>query len=378
MTTLFRRAAALSSVVAVTLTLGGCQWRGANSLPVPGTEGKGSDAFEVQAQLPDVLNIEQNSRVRVGDVTVGSVRKIERQGWHALVTMRLNGNVELPENATATVGQTSLLGTLHIELAAPTGTAPVGRLHQGSLIPLEHAGAYPTTEQTLASVSALLNGGGLGQIQDITDAFSTAFAGRDHDLRGLIDQVNTFTTHLNDQRDDIIRASESFNRLVGQFAAQKPVLDKALKTFPQGINALNRNKDQLAEATMTIGRFLAILADMANRSSDAFVRELKQLAPTVEALANAGPSLTRALSGLLTYPWPKEVIGNWVRGDYANLTAIIDLTLSRIDSSMFTGTRWEGDLTQLEMQWGRTIGVMPSPYTAGNPLIAPYHLDQGP
>ena len=26
------------------------------------------------------------------------------------------------------------------------------------------------------------------------------------------------------------------------------------------------------------------------------------------------------------------------------------------------------------MQWGRTIGQMPSPYTAGNPLIAPYHF----
>ena len=43
-------------------------------------------------------------------------------------------------------------------------------------------------------------------------------------------------------------------------------------------------------------------------------------------------------------------------------------------SSLFTGTRWEGDLTELEMQWGRTIGQMPSPYTSGNPLIAPYHF----
>ena len=67
-----------------------------------------------------------------------------------------------------------------------------------------------------------------------------------------------------------------------------------------------------------------------------------------------------------------------MRGDYANLTAIIDLTLSRIDSSFFTGTRFEGELTELEMQWGRTIGQLPSPATAGNPLVAPYHLDQGP
>jgi phospholipid/cholesterol/gamma-HCH transport system substrate-binding protein len=95
-------------------------------------------------------------------------------------------------------------------------------------------------------------------------------------------------------------------------------------------------------------------------------------------LANAGPALTRSLSFLAVFPWPKETLGNWIRGDYANLTAIIDLTLSRIDSGLFTGTRFEGDLTELEMQWGRTIGQLPSPYTSGNPLIAPYRLDQGP
>jgi phospholipid/cholesterol/gamma-HCH transport system substrate-binding protein len=69
---------------------------------------------------------------------------------------------------------------------------------------------------------------------------------------------------------------------------------------------------------------------------------------------------------------------NWIRGDYGNLTAVLDLTLSRLDASLFTGTRFEGKLTELEMQWGRTIGQMPSPYTAQNPLVAPYHPDQGP
>ena len=54
-----------------------------------------------------------------------------------------------------------------------------------------------------------------------------------------------------------------------------------------------------------------------------------------------------------------------MRGDYANLTAIIDLTLSRIDQGLFTGTRWECHLTELELQWGRTIGQFPSPCTAG-------------
>lgn len=115
----------LGLLVALLTAASGCGWRGVNSLPLPGTEGHGPRSYKVQAQLPEVTNLQQNSRVRVGDVTVGNVSKIERQGWHALITMTLNGDVELPANATATVGQTSLLGTLHVELA-PEGCGAEG------------------------------------------------------------------------------------------------------------------------------------------------------------------------------------------------------------------------------------------------------------
>ena len=90
--------------------------------------------------MPDVQNLERNSRVRVNDVTVGTVTNIALQGWHALVTMTIDGGVDLPANATATIGQTSLLGSIHIELAPPTGSAPQGKLKNGSLIPLSSGG----------------------------------------------------------------------------------------------------------------------------------------------------------------------------------------------------------------------------------------------
>ncbi|UXA05338.1 virulence factor Mce family protein [Mycobacterium sp. SMC-2] len=372
-----RVAAALVLSVLLMAVASGCGWRGVNSLSLPGTQGNGPGSFEIKAQLPDVTNIQQNSLVRVGDVNVGHITKIERQGWHALVTMRVNGGVNLPANATAKVGQTSLLGSLHIELAPPTDVAPKGRLHDGSLIPLSSGSTYPTTEQTLAAISTLLNGGGLAQVQDITRAFSTAFAGREKDLRNLIEQLDTFIAHLNKQTDDIIHATDSLNNLVGQFADQKPVMDRALRTIPDALSVLRDERDNLAQAVDQLGRFSALAAQSANLTKDALVKELHQLGPVLESLANAGPALTRSLSFYLTYPWPNETIDNWFRGDYANLTLIIDLTLSRIDSGIFTGTRWEGNLTQLEMQWGRTIGQMPSPYTAANPLIVPYHFDQG-
>ena len=374
MTTRVRLAGAVL-VIAAAVT--GCQWKGLNSVALPGVEGVGPGSYTVQAQMPDVDHLSPNSRVRVDDVTVGNVTKIERQGWHALVTMSLNENVVLPANATATLGQTSLLGSEHIELAPPTDTAPQGRLKPGAVIPLESSGTFPTTEQTLAAISLLLNGGGVGQVQDITTAFSTAFSGREADLRSLIEQLDLFIAYNNDQKDDIIAAAESLNSLVGQVAEQKPVVDKALQTIPDALQVLKDQREMLAEALVQLGRFSALAADATSQTREALVAELKALGPTLEQLANAGPALTRSLSFLTTYPFPKETITNWMRGDYANLTLVVDLTLSRVDQGLFTGTRWEGDLTELEMQWGRTIGQLPSPYTGVNPLLAPYRWDQG-
>jgi phospholipid/cholesterol/gamma-HCH transport system substrate-binding protein len=357
----------------------GCaDWRGANTLPLPGTQGGGPGSYTIQAQLPDVDNIERNSRVRVGDVTIGNVTKIERQGWHALLTMSINGDVVLPANTTAAVGQTSLLGSLHVELNPPKDAPPEGRLKDGSLIPLDAGSFYPSTEQTLASVSVVLNGGGIGNIQDITQALSSAFRNREGDLRSLITQLDKFVSYLNDQTGDIIAATDSLNNLVGQIAEQKPVVDKALKTIPDALAVLNDERNTLVDALDQLGKFSALAADSVNQSKDALVKNLQNLGPVLESLANAGPALTRSLDFFTTFPFPKPTLTKWIRGDYANLTAVIDLTLSRLDASFLTGTRFEGELTELELQWGRTIGQMPSPYTARNPLVAPYHFDQGP
>ena len=382
---------ALMAMLAVSW-LSGCGFRWANSFPLPGTKGRGPGSYTVQAQLPDVQNLKQNSRVRVNDVTVGNVEKIQLQGWHALVTMTLDGSVDLPANATATIGQTSLLGSVHVELAPPKDVPAQGKLTNGSLIPLKSGAAYPSTEQTLAALSVLLNGGGLGRVQDITKALSTAFSGRKQDLRSLLVQLDKFVTYLNDQRNDIIAAFDSLNNLVGQLADQKPIIDKALRTLPQALSVLKDERVNLADALGELSKFGALTADSVNKTKQNLVKELKDLGPVLQSLADAGPALTRSLDFFSTFPFPKPTLYKWLRGDYANLTAVVDLTLSRLDSALFTGTRFECNLTELEMQWGRTIGQMPSPctgggparpghrkaFTPGNPLVVPYQGDQGP
>jgi phospholipid/cholesterol/gamma-HCH transport system substrate-binding protein len=353
-------------------------FRGANSLPLPGRVGVGPGSYTIQAQMPDVQNLKQNSRVQFNDVLIGNVTKVERQGWHALVTMSIEPDADLPANATVSVGQTSLLGTLHVELATPPGVEAKGKLHNGSVIPLSSASAYPSTEQTLGAVSLVLNGGGLGQLQDITETLSTAFTGREKDLRSLITQLDKFTAYLNDQKDDIIAALDSLNNLVGQVAEQKPVLDKALKTIPGAVTVLRDERGKIADSLGRLPPLGDLAADVLNSTKENLIKELGDLGPVEQSLANSGLALTRGLDYLTVPLFSKPPVAKWIRGDYGNLSAIFDLTLSRLDSGLFTGTRWEGNLTELELQWGRTLGVMPSPYTARNPLVAPYQFDQGP
>lgn len=368
-----KRAIGVAVSIAVVCGATGCQWRGLNSLSLPGTASAGG-TYTISAELPDVVVIAQNSRVRVADVTVGNVTKIEVQDWHALVTMRIDNGVHLPANSTATVGQTSLLGSMHIELAPPTDEPPRGELEDGAVIPLSRAATYPSTEQTLASVSLLLNGGGLAQLQEINQSFARALAGRESDMRSLLTQLDTFIAGLNDQTDDIISATEKLNGLVGQFAQQNRTVDRALTTIPQALAVLAEQRAQIADAADALGKFSAIAVSTVEQSREALVANLRNIAPVLRSLADAGPALTQGLDFLSTYPWVKSNIPNWFRGDFANISLVVDLTLSRIDSGLFTGTRWEGDLTELELQWGRTVGQMPSPYTAGNPLVAPYHF----
>ncbi|OZG28935.1 mammalian cell entry protein [Williamsia sp. 1138] len=361
----------IAAATVAVLVLSGCgQWRGLNSVPLPGTGG-GSDAYHVYIQMPDVTAIEQNSRVRVADVTVGNVTDIQREGWHARVTVSLAEDVELPANSTATVGQTSLLGSQHIELAPPIEARPEGRLVDGDTIPLERAANYPTTEQTLAVVSTVFNGSGLGQIQEITGEVNAALSGRESQVRSLLGDLDTFSDRLVNQKDDIISAMEGLNRLSENVNRQTDVLANALKAIPPALEVLNKQRANILGAVQVVGDFAAVSDEVLTASKNDIIDNLRNLGPVMKALADSpGDDLTKAFGLYATWPWPETTLSKWVRGDYANLSAIIDLTLGRIDNSMLQGTPVEGQLTALETAMGRTKVRQPGLGTP-NPLTDP-------
>ena len=118
------------------------------------------------------------------------------KNWVATLTVDLEKGVRLPRNATAKIGQTSLLGSQHVELAARRITRRRSRWQSGDTIELKNSSAFPTTEQTLASMAMVLRGGGMPNLEVIQNEVYNILNGRAHQIRDLLGKLDTFAAKL--------------------------------------------------------------------------------------------------------------------------------------------------------------------------------------
>jgi phospholipid/cholesterol/gamma-HCH transport system substrate-binding protein len=318
----------------------GCSFQGMNSLPLPGAVGRGSDAKIYHVEIENVGTLESNSPVMVSDVVVGSIGKMTVQGWHANVEISVQPDVVIPANAVATVGQTSLLGSMHLQLNPPLGQAPQGRLQAGATVPLSKSSTYPSTEQTLSSLSLVVNSGGLTQLGDIIHNFNASLSGREQQIRDLLTRLDTFVGMLNDQRDNIIASIQSLNRLATTFAGQRNVLTDALKKLPPALDVLIKERPHLTTALEKLGTFSDTATRLVNDTQADLVRNLQNLEPTIRALADVGPNLPGVIAYATHFPYSQGLIDRGVRGDYMNLFAVVDLTRERLKRTILLGTRF--------------------------------------
>ncbi|MGE2732520.1 virulence factor Mce family protein [Mycolicibacterium vaccae] len=369
-----RRAGALSAAALVLTSCG--SWKGISNVPLPGGPGTGKDATTIYVQMPDTLALNVNSRVRVADVYVGRVRSIELKNWIATLTLDLDSSVKLPTNALAKIGQTSLLGSQHVQLDLPPDPAPE-MLESGDTIPLANSSAFPNTERVLASIATILTGGGVSNLETIQSEVYNVLNGRADQIRTFLNQLDTFTAELNAQRDDITRAIDNTDRLLAVVAARNNTLDSVLTEFPPLIKHFAETRDLFADAVESLGRISGAAVDALEPSSDNLNTNLANLQRPLRELGKSGPYLINALKIFLTAPYSIENVPKAIRGDYINASLTVDLTLSAIDNGFLTGTGVSGMLRALEQSWGRDPATMipdvrftPNPNSAPNgPLI---------
>ncbi|MET7721327.1 MCE family protein [Streptomyces mirabilis] len=336
-----RKVGAVAWAAVGSLLLSGCEFNGWYDVQLPGGAAADGHAYHVTVEFRDVLDLVPQSAVKVNNVTVGAVEKVELDGWHARVRLRVADSVKLPANAVAELRQTSMLGEKYVALSAPTGTAPMGRLGDGDRIPLSRSGRNPEIEEVLSALSALLNGGGVAQLKTITVELNKALDGRENRVRSLLKELNTFIGGLDDQRKDIVHALEAVDRLAGRLGKEKKTIAQAVDTMPPALKVLADQRRDLTRMLTALSKLGTTGTKVVNASHDDTVANLKRLRPILQQLNKAGDDLPNSLELLTTYPFPRNAV-DAVKGDYVNLDITADLDLSDLYGNLTDGNSGRG------------------------------------
>ena len=165
------------------------------------------------------------------------------RNWHADVEVSWQPGVVVPANAVATRGtdQPAGLDASAAQCAAGSSTERTPRTR--GTIPLSRSSTYPSTEQTLSSLSAVVNGGGLGQIGDIIHNVNDALSGREDQIRSLLTRLDNFVGTSTRQRDEIVATIEGLNRLAATI--RRPDVrcsPRRCKTIPPALDVLVRER----------------------------------------------------------------------------------------------------------------------------------------
>lgn len=365
-----RRARAVAVLLAASALLTGCGsggFDGIYTMPLPGGADLGDRPYRVKVRFADVLDLVPQAGVKVNDVPVGKVERIDLapDGWTAEVTVAVNGGVVLPANSIAKLRQSALLGEKFVELAKPSPRGSdagkeEGRLGDGAVIPVDRTNRNPEVEEVFGALSLLLNGGGVAQLQDITKELNTALEGNEPEIRSLLGNLNTLVTELDAHKTEITRALDGVNRLSGTLNAQRDQIGGVIDNLGPGLQVLSDQRGQLVTLLQSLTTLSGVAVDTVNRSKDDIVADLRALTPTLRKLAEAGDSLPKSLELLLTYPFPDAAVDG-IKGDYTNLYADIDLNLGHVLDNL--GSSRQGALPNIPIPGldGKPLPSLPLP-----------------
>jgi phospholipid/cholesterol/gamma-HCH transport system substrate-binding protein len=186
------------------------------------------------------------------------------------------------------------------------------------------------------ALSALLNGGGVEQLQTITQELSATLTGRETSVRDLLHQLDTFVGGLDSNKSEIVRALNNMDRFAKILSAQKVTIAQALTDIAPGLKILADREPDLSQMLSALSNLGVVATRVINETKANTVADLSSLVPTLQKLAQAGTYLPRALEVLLDYPFPKNAT-NAIFGDYTGLMADVDLNASVMNLANLTG-----------------------------------------
>ncbi len=297
--------------LATILTVSACGTSAAD-LPLPGSKLSGA-SYEITAQMDDALNLAVGAPVKLNGVTVGRVNEVTAHDFIARISMDVRRSAQLHHGANIRLRSTTPLGELFVDVTdKPDGDL----LADGDLIGADDASAAPTVEDTLASASMLINGGGLGQLQTIVREANEALDGREGTARELLDKLNRTMDNINGSSAEIDATLDALADVSEVLHRRDTTIDKALVEVEPAARVLADSTDDLAKLLQSVDKLSSTTTRVVRETRADFLLTLQELGPVLDQMVSLKGQFGKGLDALVAFA---EAIDKGVPGNYLNV-----------------------------------------------------------
>lgn len=215
------------------------------------------DVYSVNAVFSDATGILNGDPVKIAGVTVGKVTGFQVERGRAIVTMEVEGGVELPENVIADIKYRNLLGQRTINLVRPESPSTEA-LAEGATIPVENTKPALDLALVFNNLRPLIQSTNPEDINTVARAVLRIFKGREDDFAATLGNIGGITKTLADRDQRLARLVTDLNDLTGVLNSQKGNIRVSLDRFTELM-------ESLADVTPTVERVVDQLDDASGR-----------------------------------------------------------------------------------------------------------------
>ncbi len=278
-----------------------------------------ADNYLLRAEFTDATGVLKGDLVKVAGVNVGKVTNFEVDNGNAVVTMEVDGELQIPDNATVEIKFRNLLGQRVINIERPD--VPSNQfLEENALIPANQT--VPALDLSLVfnNLKPLIQSTNPEHINTVARAVLTIFKGREQDLEATLQNLGEIAGTLTG-------GGRRLNRLITDLDQLAKLLNNESGNIRVGVARFTELMEALADVTPTLKRAIANL-DTASRdfgeflvkNKDNITRDLKDLAVVLRIIDDELGPLDRVAKNL------KEVLLATARsqsyGAYWNLYVV--------------------------------------------------------
>jgi len=286
-------------------------------IPLPGS-GVSGETITITVRFDEALNLAQGAAVKVNGVDSGKVQSVSAKDFKAIAVLKVRKSAQMRSDATARLRYTTPLGELFVDVSNPADGELIG---DGQELAEKNASTAPTVEDALASASLLINGGGLNQLQTVTEELNAAVGGREDNVRDLLNNANTFLTEANATTGDIDAALRALAGLSEVLNENRSTIDAAMTDIAPAAKVLRQNTPEFTALLAKLAEFSGTANEVVGKTRRDIVAMVNQINPVLEEFLGVKKQLGPSFDALVNL---SKLINAAIPGDYANMKLTLE------------------------------------------------------